>query len=166
MDSIARFILNPDLIFPKIDTMHLLISDAAITDSFRTLDYHYTISDFHNGFTQKIDNHSPYGIKPFIDRRRSSILKLTDTNEPIVRDANYLFRMVYNSMTHTIEIETDLEITNMELYNVEGCRLFNSKLFVFDKHISVKLPVIETRNIYIVRFISKNITISKLELFK
>ena len=73
LDSITREIINPDMIFPHIDSMEVLITDAASTDTYRTLDYGYTMIHFHNGFIQKIDNHSPYGIKPFISKRITTI---------------------------------------------------------------------------------------------
>lgn len=74
LDTLAREILHPDSIFPRIDALHALIAPAAIADTYRTLDYGYTVSDFYNGLTQTIDGHTPYGIKPFIGLRRDSIM--------------------------------------------------------------------------------------------
>lgn len=72
LDSVTRFITLPDTIFPRIDELHALIISAAKDDIFRTLDYGYTMDDFHNGFTQTVDNHTPYGIKPFLGLRGDS----------------------------------------------------------------------------------------------
>jgi hypothetical protein len=74
LDTIARSIINPDSIFSHIDSMKELIQQAAIEDTYRTLDYGYTSSDFNNGFTKAIDSHTPYGIKPFLSARKQSIL--------------------------------------------------------------------------------------------
>jgi CotH kinase protein/Secretion system C-terminal sorting domain len=74
LDTIARLIIHPDSIFPCVDFLHNLIKPAAIDDVFRTLDYGYSINDFDNSFTETIDNHTPYGIKPFFTLRRDSIL--------------------------------------------------------------------------------------------
>jgi hypothetical protein len=74
LDTLARFIIHPDSIFPRIDFFHDLITPAAVADPYRPLDFGYTVEDFHNGFTQTIDDHTPYGIKPFLSLRRDSLL--------------------------------------------------------------------------------------------
>jgi spore coat protein H len=75
LDTIAREIINPDILFPHIDSLEVLVTDAAVADTFRTLDYGYTVADFHNGFIQGIDAHTPYGIKSFLTTRYTSILQ-------------------------------------------------------------------------------------------
>ena len=75
LDSVTRFIIHPDSVFPRIDALHQLITPAAVADSFRTLDYGYSVNAFHLGFTQPIDGHSPYGIKPFLEIRYDSTLR-------------------------------------------------------------------------------------------
>lgn len=69
LDTITRYFTFPDSIFPHIDSLKALIEEAAIEDTYRTLDYGYTVSDFYDGFDQAVDNHTPYGIKPFLDKR-------------------------------------------------------------------------------------------------
>ena len=75
LDTIARYIILPDSIFPRIDALKELITPAAIEDTYRTLDWGYTLDDFYNGFTQTIDGHTPYGIKPFLSKRQQTILQ-------------------------------------------------------------------------------------------
>ena len=75
LDSIARFIILPDSIFPHIDVLRELITPAVTIDTYRTLDYGYTMDDFNNGFTQTVDGHTPYGIKPFLTKRQMTILQ-------------------------------------------------------------------------------------------
>jgi len=75
LDTIAHEIINPNVIFTQIDSLKILIDGAAVADMYRTLDYGYTISDYHNGFTSTIDDHTPYGIKPFIIKRYTSTLQ-------------------------------------------------------------------------------------------
>ncbi|HEX7411872.1 MAG TPA: CotH kinase family protein [Bacteroidales bacterium] len=75
LDTIARTIILPDSIFPHIDAMKALITAAATNDTYRTLDYGYTMTDFNNGFTQTVDGHTPYGIKPFLTTRYTTILQ-------------------------------------------------------------------------------------------
>jgi hypothetical protein len=59
---------------PRIDTLHALITPAAEADSFRTLDYGYTIQQFHNSYEQPLGAHVTYGLKPFLNVRRASAL--------------------------------------------------------------------------------------------
>ncbi len=73
LDTIANSIINPNIIFPHIDSLETLITSAATDDHYRTLDYGYTMADFHNGFRQTIDGHTPYGIKPFLSKRFTTI---------------------------------------------------------------------------------------------
>ncbi|MEI6898684.1 MAG: CotH kinase family protein [Bacteroidota bacterium] len=74
LDTIARTVIHPDTVFYRIDAMKQLIQQAAVQDNYRTLDYGYTLSDFNNSFTQSIDEHTPYGLKPFFSMRMQSIL--------------------------------------------------------------------------------------------
>jgi spore coat protein H len=74
LDTIANTIINPDSIFSHIDAMKQLIQQAAIEDTYRTLDYGYTVANFNDAFTKAIDSHTPYGLKPFLGKRKQSIL--------------------------------------------------------------------------------------------
>jgi hypothetical protein len=74
LDSIARYIINPDSVFQHIEALKQLITPAAIADTFRCLDYHYTISDFNNSFDLAAGDHIRYGIKPFLTARKQAIL--------------------------------------------------------------------------------------------
>lgn len=74
LDTITNEILNLNLVFQHIDSLETLITEAAKADIYRSLDYGYTIADFYNGFKQKVDYHTPYGIKPFLTRRRDATL--------------------------------------------------------------------------------------------
>jgi hypothetical protein len=74
LDTIARTVIDPDTVFPRIEAMKQLVWQAAVEDNYRTLDYGYTIADFDNAFIQAIDDHTPYGLKPFFTKRKQSIL--------------------------------------------------------------------------------------------
>lgn len=73
--ELADGIMQPAYINLHIDSMKALITDAAIEDNYRTLDYGYTINDFLTSFNNdNIDGHTPYGVKNFIAARRDNIL--------------------------------------------------------------------------------------------
>jgi hypothetical protein len=73
LDTISRTIIHPDTVFPRIDALKALIQTAAEADIYRTLDYGYSINDFNQSFNQSIDDHTPYGLKPFFAVRSASI---------------------------------------------------------------------------------------------
>lgn len=75
LDTIVNNITHPDSVFPRIDAIKLMIRQAAAEDVYRTLDYGYSMADFDNAFVMKIDQHTPYGLKPFFTKRREYILK-------------------------------------------------------------------------------------------
>jgi hypothetical protein len=74
LDTIANTVISPDSIFPRIDAMKLLIQQAAEADTYRTLDYGYTVADFNNAFTSFNKAHVKYGLKPFLEKRKEKIL--------------------------------------------------------------------------------------------
>ncbi|MBK6546005.1 MAG: CotH kinase family protein [Saprospiraceae bacterium] len=160
IDSIASTILNPAIIFPKIDSMHILITESAIADSFRTLDYNYSVADFHNGFSMQIDKHSPYGIKPFIERRRASILKLTTIENKTTPAID--LKTYYDLNTRMLTIKCNFKISNFEIFNLQGFKLYQSNISQFDQSIRFELPAFFTPNIYLIKFQMKNEWISKL----
>jgi len=55
----------------RINRLKVLITPAVEADSFRTLHYGFSISDFHRAFTDvgPIKEHVPYGIIPYIESR-------------------------------------------------------------------------------------------------
>jgi len=80
LDTITREVTLPDSIFPHIDGLKNLIVQAVQEDNFRKLDYGYTINDFFNGFSQTVDGHTPYGIKPFLEKRREMTMDQISTS--------------------------------------------------------------------------------------
>jgi hypothetical protein len=71
LDTLTNQVINPALSFPHLDSLKALVAAAAIEDTYRTLDYGYTMAEFYNGFNQSVDSHTPYGIKPFLSTRFS-----------------------------------------------------------------------------------------------
>ncbi len=66
---------NIDVMSPRVDSLHTMISDAAEADSFRTFDYGYTVEQFHASYDQALGDHVTYGLKPYIETRSASILQ-------------------------------------------------------------------------------------------
>ncbi|MBI5471852.1 MAG: CotH kinase family protein [Ignavibacteriae bacterium] len=98
-------------LFARIDSIHAMITSAAEADSFRTLDYNFTIADFHNSYTQALGRHVPYGLKPYITTRRASALnQITPANvAPILSDLVHAPRYPFanDPVTFTLRIEDE-----------------------------------------------------------
>ncbi len=70
LNELIHTVLLPENIEPQIDAYRDLIDTAALEDEWRTYDYGYSYSDFLNSFnTNNTDDHTPYGIKNFIQLR-------------------------------------------------------------------------------------------------
>ena len=112
-------------LFPRIDSIHTMITAAAEADSFRTLDYGFTIADFHNSYTQALGRHVTYGLKPYVTTRRSSALsQLTPTNvAPILSDLVHSPRYPFanDPVTFTLRIEDEAVPTSASIrYRIDG----------------------------------------------
>ncbi|MCC7467137.1 MAG: CotH kinase family protein [Saprospiraceae bacterium] len=123
LDTLSRFLVHPDTIFPRIDALEALITPAAEADPFRTLDYGYTIADFHNGFDQTIDNHTPYGIKPFLATRyeytRNQLAGVLPANEAVFPEISV--RLYPNPASEFLRLEwDDQEINGDHLVEIYG----------------------------------------------
>lgn len=56
---------------PHIDQLKAMITPAAEEDHYRTLDWEFSIDDFHNSYNEQIftTEHVDYGLKPYIQKR-------------------------------------------------------------------------------------------------
>jgi hypothetical protein len=81
LQEILNTTVNKDTLFPYIDSLRLMLEPFVAADSFKSMDYGYTLQSFQMGFTTSVDGHTPYGIKPFIERRKAYIIPLDITNE-------------------------------------------------------------------------------------
>lgn len=118
LDSITRFIVHPDSIFPRINYLHQLIIPAAAEDTYRTLDYGYTMNDFHDGFNQTVDGHSPYGIKPFLKIRYDSTLRqiahiVSGDVTPVA--PVFAFSLFPNPASDRISIQTGFDVISKKV---------------------------------------------------
>ncbi len=128
LDSISRYITYPDSIFPHINALHNLVTPAAFNDTYRTLDYGYDMGDFHNGFTQTVDNHTPYGIKPFLSLRYDSTMQqiadfLTPVKDLAAKSPGYFFTFP-NPATEWLYVQTlsslPVDTINCTIFDKEG----------------------------------------------
>lgn len=76
--SLCTTSFNSAKLSPKLDSVKTYLTPAVAVDSFYTQkwesDYGFTYTDWQQSYTQAWGNHVSFGIKPFIESRRSSAL--------------------------------------------------------------------------------------------
>lgn len=123
LDTIARQIINPAFIFPHIDLLKNLITAAASEDTYRTLDYGYTITDFNDGFISTVDSHTPYGIKPFLSTRSTNILQqLTLTSVSESENSELSIKLYPNPVDElvTLSVSASADQRKGIIFNIVG----------------------------------------------
>ncbi len=82
---------DPPRITARIDSLRAQIATAAEADSFRTLDYGYSVQDFHDAFEQALGGHVTYGLKSYVQARHQSALSQLSPRpiRPILLDGYY-----------------------------------------------------------------------------
>jgi spore coat protein H len=64
---------NPENLIPRINNLKALIQNAAERDNYRTYDYGFSINDFNDSFTERLDqNHVRYGLTEFVTKRHQT----------------------------------------------------------------------------------------------
>ncbi len=101
---------------PRIDQIKAMITQAAEADVYRTLDWDFSIGDFHSSYTNPVPtsgNHVPYGIKQYIQTRISSAMtQLNFTNVP-PRITNVLQIPDWPEPSQIVTISADIHDDNL-----------------------------------------------------
>jgi hypothetical protein len=103
----------PAFLLPRIDTLHAALTAAAEADLYRTLDYGFTVADFHASFEQALGGHVTWGLKPYIEARYTTALaQLEATNvPPIVSDIHTLPAQLHGDRPFTVRVRVEDEAT-------------------------------------------------------
>lgn len=82
---------NAEVMFPEIDRLKAMIQTAAEEDTYRTLDYGYSIDDFNDSYTQALGAHVKSGLKEYITNRYNSALQQLNLSNihPVIQDFNW-----------------------------------------------------------------------------
>ncbi len=137
---------NADTYFAEIDAIKSKITSSAEADIYRTLDYGWTINDFHRSYTEKLGNHVKYGIKPYISARINSIKNQLVVNPiaPIVSNVYHNFPSLSEAFKLKAAIVDDEESpTAMVYYRVnEGATTALPMIFQSGELFTASLPAI------------------------
>jgi hypothetical protein len=85
--SLLDLLADEDSLFAHIDGIRNMIAPYILQDPYYPLDYGYTFSDFQSSFDQALGGHVDYGLKPFIQVRKTNAyiqLQLADIY-PVVK---------------------------------------------------------------------------------
>jgi hypothetical protein len=118
VDSINRHITNPDSVFAHLDSLRDLCAPHVAADSFKTLDYGYTLASFLQGFAGSNGAHAYLGIKPFLSIRHQKLLPTA-----ILDDAPAIQATLFPNPTQDkvfIQCAIDLKEAKVLLYNAQG----------------------------------------------
>lgn len=119
IDQLIAIHFNSEIMVPEVDRLKSMIQTAAEADSFRTLDYGYTIADFNQSYDRALGDHVKSSIYGYISNRRITANIQTSGNNivPIIKEASA--DLVYTNAGAVITInakviddDSDLEITS------------------------------------------------------
>lgn len=93
MEFIRGNVYSLNLWENHIDSLKQMITPSAAADTFRTLDYGFTVNDFHNSYssTGYSNQHVKYGLKQFVNLRNNSTYSQLSylSAKPIAYKINY-----------------------------------------------------------------------------
>lgn len=125
LDSLTRTSFAPDSVFPHIDSLKARILPYVAADPYRMLDYGYDMADFHLGFTGTVDQHTPQGIKPFLQLRyqhtlaQLQVILANQNREPGTMPGFIAFPNPGDGEIH-ISVFDPKDILEIEVWNSQG----------------------------------------------
>ena len=121
-------VYNEDSLFSEIDRLKLQIQSAAIADTFRTKDWQdLNFEDYDLNFVQELGGHVKYGLKPFIEERKTTALFQLQLNNiyPIILNSNS--KLLENNSTKIMVVEaeivdedTDVVISKLDVFGASS----------------------------------------------
>lgn len=96
LNRFTNEVFTEDTLFAEIDRIKLLVQSAASADTYRTQDYGFSLSDYHNSFDEALGGHVKHGLKPFITTRISSTKSQLE-----LEDITPIFSSVWHEIQQT-----------------------------------------------------------------
>ncbi len=118
MNQIISEYFNTTTIFPKIDNIKTMITTSAENDTYRTMDYGWTIDDFNNSYTQALGDHVTYGVKPYIGARCTSALNqlILNSISPIISQVTNNNLYIDNNLDVFARVEDEDSELNVNIF--------------------------------------------------
>ncbi|MEZ4694892.1 MAG: CotH kinase family protein [Rhodothermales bacterium] len=148
---------EPTDVEARVNAIHSLIAAAAEADTFRTLDYGYSIDDFHNSYTTALGAHVTYGLLPFVEARFNSATSQLATVpiRPILVDGYYepFIPSAAEPIVFHVTAVDDASGVSVEVRATSGERTITTPLFddgtngdevAMDGHFTGSMDALET----------------------
>ncbi|SDC30876.1 CotH kinase family protein [Williamwhitmania taraxaci] len=108
---------------PKISRIKGMITPYASEDTYRSLDYGWSLNDFSNSYIQALGAHVKYGLIPYITTRRSQVLVQLETVDiaPVISNATH-YAVSYKlpiTISATVEDEDVAPVVKL-FYSMNG----------------------------------------------
>ncbi len=151
----------------RIDSLRNFIRQAAKDDTYRTLDYGFTMAQFNDNFDYTAIKHAKYGLKSFIQTIRTTAnnqLVVTST-DPSVNDDDFV--KIYPNPTENLFFvdfkNVFLENYVIQLLDINGCILQT----IVSKEVNIVIPTEGLFNgLYFLKIKSNNKIIFRKILIK
>lgn len=118
---------------PRIDQLKTMITPGVEADSFRILDWDFSIEDFHLSYDDSVatvHHHVPYGIKPYIQTRIATAKsQLSYVNlPPIIKQVEHspLYPEPSQTVNLTAEVNDNDKVNSVRLYYRTSSSSFKS----------------------------------------
>ena len=117
---------HPDNLIPRISTLKTMIQDAAERDQYRTQDYGFSITDFNNSFTERLNQgHVRYGLTEFIEKRhQTATAQLDEITILTSRLMEPSFEVYPNPSTGHFTVKSNEALGTVQIINLIGQTVF------------------------------------------
>ncbi len=146
-------VFTTQILFPQFESSKSLLMNSVKADTYYPKTFGFSISDFSDGHTQRVVNHAPYGLRPYMEERISSArTQLAFLSVPISTSYHEKILIYPNpSSGYAITIDGDV-VGDVKVTSVTGQNIpFDSTSFTnnqlelrFTRHISSGLYIIQT----------------------
>lgn len=116
-------VMNPDTLFPRIDSIRAMISASVMNDPYYTLSYGYCFDDFLRSYDEALGGHVTHGLKEFVTARIASIGETLqmDNISPVINHINSNHPRLNEAPVITALVEDDDPGVTVEaIYSTEG----------------------------------------------
>ncbi len=115
---------HPDTLNSRVLGLRSVIGDAAIEDTYRTLDYGYTTQDFYSSYTMALGGHVTQGLLPFITQRVNSAETQLDVVDarPVLSEFRVAPEVarIGTAITVSVRVEDEVSDPSVELRFTSG----------------------------------------------
>ncbi len=143
---------DPEVLFPRVDALKVLIQEAAEADTYKSLDYGFTNADFDLSYTAELGySFVRMGLKPFISTRyESTVSQLIITSI----SSEVPFSLFPNPASNTLSISGPVGTYQLIITSLDGKVIHSGKFSGSDQSFSIP-ETVSSPGMYILSLISE-----------